>query len=238
MTLELRTCELMIRENAPKARFALLGAAAVALALAVTAPAPAYALDDDGSENVFSAVLGLVGIGSDKDEPNIEYRERPPIVVPPNRQALPQPLPPAAQRAGSWPKDQEVVRRRQAAAERGRAPVDEVWNPVSQAELAKGRAARPTGQLGIDRECNDPLARVCDAEKTWSSLRNAKSNSDSVTELVPGQEPARSWLTEPPPGYRKPTKAQKYTAEPRRAEIDITDGRAQVLEERRRRAEQ
>ncbi|MDB5508744.1 MAG: hypothetical protein JWL93_1213 [Hyphomicrobiales bacterium] len=238
MTLETRTLEIMTPDTAPKARLSLLGTAALAIVLAAAVPAPAFALDDDGSENVFSAVLGLVGIGGDKDGPNIEYRERAPIVVPPNRQALPQPLPPAAQRNGAWPQDQEVVRRRQAAAERGRARVDEVWNPVSQAELAKGRAAPGTASRGSDNECNDPLARVCNAEKTWSDLRNARSNSDSVADLVPGQEPSRSWLTEPPPGYRKPTKAQKYVAEPRGQEVDVTDARAQVLDERRRRAEQ
>jgi hypothetical protein len=227
----------MICDTSSTGRFALFGAAAFALALGLTAPRPALALDDDGSENVFSAVLGLVGISGEKVDPSIDYRERAPLVVPPNRQSLPQPLPPVSQRNAAWPKDQEMVRRKQAEEARRRPRVDEVHNPVSQAELARGRSAPGAAAAPqTDPNCSDPLSRVCNPESFWATMRNTRS-ADTDVKLVPGTEPSRDWLTEPPTGYRKATKETKYQGDVRRDASDITDARAQTLEEKRRRSE-
>lgn len=223
--------------SSSKGRFALLGAAALALVLGLTVPRPAMALDDDGSENVFSAVLGLVGISGEKEDPTIDYRERPPLVVPPNRKALPQPLPPASQRNAAWPQDQEVVRRREAATARARPRVDEVQDPVKMEELRRNRSdGRQAAAPGYDPNCNDPLARVCNPEQMWSTLRNTRSSGADDTKLIPGKEPERAWLTEPPAGYRKATKETKYTFE-KAPESDITDAREQAILDRRRRTE-
>ncbi|MDB5650896.1 MAG: hypothetical protein JWL62_2416 [Hyphomicrobiales bacterium] len=227
----------MICDTSSTGRFALFGAAAFALALGVSAPRPALALDDDGSKNVFSAVLGLVGISGEKEDPSIDYRERAPLVVPPNRSSLPQPLPPVANRNAAWPKDQEIVRRKQAEEAARRPRVDEVQNPVSREELARGRSASGAATAPPqDAGCSDPLSRVCNPETFWSGLRNARSSSDEV-KLAPGKEPSRDWLTEPPAGFRKATKETKYVGEKARDEIDITDPRAQLMEERRRKTE-
>jgi hypothetical protein len=215
-------------------RLGLLGAAALTLALSTAAVRPALALEDDGKENIFSSVIGLVMPGDTDPGASIEYRERAPIVVPKNRAALPAPQPKAAQKTKAWPKDQEVARREAARASGPR--VDEVWNPVSRTELDRVRSSG--GQpRGPDSSCNDPLARVCDQQAMWSSLKNNKSASDDTKDLVPGREASRQFLTDPPAGYRKPTTAQKYTFEIKKDD-DITDARSQAIQDKRRREAQ
>ncbi len=226
----------MTSETKLSSRLGLVAAAAFTLALGAALPAPALALDDDGAENVFSAVLGLVGVSAPKEQPNIEYRERPPLVVPSNRAALPQPQAPAAKRNASWPKDQEIARREKAEELKRKPRVDEVQNPVSRTELDRVRTAggQPAA-APVDPSCNEPLGRPCNQEAFWTGLRNARSSSDEdKVPLTPGKESSRQWLTDPPTGYRKPTTVQKYTFEMKK-EVDITDARAQAIDERQRR---
>ncbi|HMK90288.1 MAG TPA: hypothetical protein VK446_11735 [Methylocystis sp.] len=56
---------------------------------------------DDGS--VFNALSGVFGYGDSQGE-KIDFRERPKIVLPPNREALPEPRA-ADHRPSSWPVD-------------------------------------------------------------------------------------------------------------------------------------
>lgn len=217
-------------------RNGLLGAAALALVLSA-APRPALALDDDGKENIFSSMIGLI-MPSDKEDPTIEYRERAPLVVPKNREALPPPQPKAAERAKSWPKDQEIARREAQRAAAARPKRDEVWDPVSRTELDRVRSAGQ-GQVqgpGADPSCNDPLGRVCNQAAMWSTLKNTKSSgAEEKTQLVPGKEAQRQYLTDPPTGYRKPTTVQKYTFEVKRDDDNLSDARAQAIQEKRNR---
>jgi hypothetical protein len=215
-------------------RIGLLGAAALALAVSAAASRPALALEDDGRENIFSSVIGLIMPGDNDPGASIEYRERAPLVVPKNRAALPPPQPKAAERSKSWPKDQEIARRE---AERARAVaprVDEVHNPVSSTELDRIRSASGPQTPAPDASCNEPLGRPCNQESFWSSLRNTRSASDDTKDLVPGKEASRQFLTDPPTGYRKPTTAQKYSFEIQKDD-DITDARAQAIQDKRSR---
>ena len=74
--------------------------------------APARASDD---ASVGGALLGLFGVDSNSSGEKIDYRERPKIVIPPNRQALPEPRA-GADRPASWPVDQEGAHRHGARA--------------------------------------------------------------------------------------------------------------------------
>ncbi len=217
-------------------RIGLLGAAAMTLMLSTAAPRPALALEDDGRENIFSSVIGLIMPGDTDRGASIDYRERAPLVVPKNREVLPTPQPKAAERTKSWPKDQERARK-EAERTRALAPrVDEVHNPVSRSELDRVRSAGGIQGPGTDASCNEPLGRPCNQEAFWAGLRNSKSATDDTKDLVPGKEASRKFLTDPPTGYRKPTTAQKYTFEVKK-EDDITDARSQAIQERRRREE-
>jgi hypothetical protein len=85
---------------------------AASATLGALAAAPARATDDS---SVGGAVLGLFGVDSNSSGEKIDYRERPKIVVPPNRTALPEPRS-AADRPAFWPVDQEGARRHGARA--------------------------------------------------------------------------------------------------------------------------
>src|SRR5487761_1933969 len=79
---------------------------------------PARAFDDKPS--TFDPILNLIGLGKDDSEkPQIDFRERPKLVVPKNDD-LPPPQAGAAH-AANWPVDQDV-RRQRAAAAAARAP--------------------------------------------------------------------------------------------------------------------
>jgi len=128
----------------------LIAIFAASAALGALGAAPARASDDT---SVGGALLGLFGVDSNSGGEKIDYRERPKIVVPPNRQALPEPRA-GADRPASWPVDQEGAHRHGA------------------------RAANGSG---------------------------ANANGD---------EPARKVLTEPPEGYRRPTKDMSTWKDP------------------------
>jgi hypothetical protein len=85
---------------------------AASAALGALGAAPARASDDS---SVGGALLGLFGVDSNSSGEKIDYRERPKIVVPPNRQALPEPRT-AADRPASWPVDLEGAHRHGARA--------------------------------------------------------------------------------------------------------------------------
>lgn len=215
-------------------RIGLLGAAAMTLMLSTAAVLPALALEDDGRESIFSSMIGLVMPGDTDPGARIDYRERAPIVVPKNRAVLPAPQAKAAERTKAWPKDQETARK-EAERARALAPrVDEVHNPVSRTELDRIRSAGGTQGPGADASCNEPLGRPCNQEAFWAGLKNSKSATDDTKDLVAGKEASRKFLTDPPTGYRKPTTTQKYTFEVKKEE-DITDARAQSIDDKRRR---
>ena len=212
-----------------------LVAASVVLALA-GAPRAALAIEDDGKASILQSMIDLVMPGDQPIEGNIQYRERAPIVVPANRNALPDPQAPVAKRAKAWPKDQEIARREAEQAAKAKPRVDEVWEPVNRRELDRVRTTNVQGP-GSDKDCNEPLGRPCNQEAFWGGLRNAKSaGADDKSVLTVGKEPPRAALTEPPAGYRKPTTAQKYTFEVRKDD-DIADARAQAIEDARRRSD-
>ncbi|HXY58105.1 MAG TPA: hypothetical protein VEH76_05950 [Methylocystis sp.] len=79
---------------ARRAKSASLIAVLVGLGLA-----PARAADDG---SVFNAVGKVFGYDSNKSNEQIDFHERPKLVVPPNRQALPEPRE-AQDRPTSWP---------------------------------------------------------------------------------------------------------------------------------------
>ena len=203
-------------------RGAVLGLGLLGFALAAGQPARAA---DDGYENVFSSVLDSVGIIKSDPPPEIEYRERPPLVLPPSA-TLPKPAS-APQRSAAWPQDPDVLKRRKASAD-ARAPnsLDPSQSNkgilLSKDELLKGRGqdepVRPNtcGNDGNQRGC---LVINPDELKAENDRWNA-ANPQKTDTLVAGKEPPREWLTEPPKGYMKPAKTMKATAEAPELKLD------------------
>lgn len=190
--------------------------ACVGLALALlggaAGGAPALAYDD---QSTIMSVLNLVGLSADEENEKITYRDRSKLVLPPNRQALPEPQTRGDTRPGAWPVDQEVARRKNAqAAARQPAPQPGLnQNPtISPTELAKGRAGAPaSARTAGDSECLNSTARECLMMSDAEAKVGTKAAEDKTT-LVAGHEPGRDYLTEPPAGYRRPTKDGKAAA--------------------------
>ncbi len=185
--------------------------AILGLMASLVAVGPARA-DDDGGGSFLSSVVGtVVGFGKPTDtNPNIDYRERPPLVLPPKVE-LQQPVRPAAERNPAWPKDPDVMAARKAQA-LARAPATTVdaTQKLSKEELMRGRI--PGGQQEPSIACDTSSSRGCngDATQMWQSLRTAKGE-DTTLALQPGVEPEREYLTQPPKGYLAPKKVVKYT---------------------------
>jgi hypothetical protein len=188
-------------------------AAALVLSLGSVAVTPALAADD-GQDNFFSAVLEMIGVdigvskGPDKA---INYHERAPLVLPPKME-LRQPLPPVTARTQAWPQDPELVKAKKDAelAKAPRSGSNPDRDTVSAANLRRPGTPGPNANASTG-DCLEE--HTCTTAEFWSMLKNAKKQETEKVELVPGQEPAREYLTEPPPGYRTPTKVVKATAE-------------------------
>jgi hypothetical protein len=191
---------------------------AATLALAVigvagnTAWAQAAATDDDdldehvlnADKRLFNAILGTIGLGS--TGPEINYRERSPLVVPQGRDLPP---PGKAAKTGDWPVEPEVKAKRAAAAlnKSGRAPI-----AVDPAKPISGTAE----------------ANKTDRTGTWADAPKRQQEPDFFSMLLSGRlvgtweeygkfegEPPRTSLVEPPPGYLTPSPTAPYGATPR-----------------------
>lgn len=194
-------------------------ACALALALALSA-APARAEDDEPSIDQ-KLIRGLLeGLGLKRDgEGGINYQERAPLVIPPGR-TLPPPEQGDAAIANNpaWPKDPDVQRRREEVRlERNRnisAEREIEQNPLRPDQITPGGNPRTppsrrktSTNLGTDGERMSPSELGYKGGLFGSMFGGDKEESAKFT-----GEPARSALTEPPPGYQTPSPDQPYGA--------------------------
>lgn len=200
---------------------------------------PVFAGPASAQEGAFMKdILGNLGI-IQPDRAPIDYRERPPLVVPP-RLDLP---PPAARnveaRNPQWPNDPDVAMQRRREAE-ARVPTTEKEsrralenNPnLSIYEIRAGR--RPGAEIPTG-----PVVRRGDSARDELILSPDEMRStrrDREATLVPGQEPPRRTLTEPPSGFRKPVAG--FIGDGRAEPVvrqDEADPKAFIREQQRRR---
>lgn len=184
-------------------------ATAVAVfSLGFVAATPAWAADD-GQENFFSAVFGLIttDVGVDNTPPPIDYRERAPLVLPPKME-LRKPIPPVAERTKAWPQDPEIVAAKKAAALAKAPRVGDQDKPMTAEEMHRRGPVDPNAGVPSG-DCLDH--HTCDPTAFWAMLKNTKKVDTTQVQLTPGQEPPREYLTQPPPGYLAPTKVVKFT---------------------------
>lgn len=161
--------------------------------------APARAFEDT---NTFNSMLGFFGMQFDKDEATIDYRARPPLVVPP-RFDLPPPK--EAKRDPAWPNDPDVAAERRAALESQR-PAPQI-TPNTKVEMSQRELEQKKSQLPSDGppdECQASAGTPICLYAPWKALKSIVTGFRSDT-VVPGPEPPRKYLTEPPPGYRQAT---------------------------------
>jgi hypothetical protein len=159
--------------------------AAVVLTSGLLGTGPAVAAD-----NIFGNVLGFVGLQNNNKvaDDAIDYKPRPPLVVPPSRD-LPPPEKKSA-RSPDWPTDPDAIARRRAEAD-SRRPAPRI------------APEPPTDTKPVVVRMSDCPNNVCDDDSFWDKLRATFSYNKQSAVLTPG-EPSREYLVEPPLGYRRP----------------------------------
>lgn len=202
----------------------------VALAVSSAIAPKAHAADDEDEDPIETKIIkGIFGI-NDKDK--IDYRERPPLVVPPNTGNLPRPETSAVNTTPAWPKDPEIVernKRQKANRNQKRKSFEEEARPLTPAELdAPGRAARgssrpnPTGPQDSEGADNRAL-RPNELGYKGGLLGNLFKNNTEAEAATFTQEPTRTDLTQPPPGYQTPSSGQVYGISPRKEQAKPFD---------------
>jgi hypothetical protein len=174
-----------------------LMAGGMLLAAASSASAQEGVLFKNLLENVFGG----------KGDNDIEYRQRPPLVVPP-ASTLPRPQDESVARSAAWPNDPDVAARRAdkknallPATQREKYRENE--RPLlSQDEIRRGRLA---GQAAGNKEFQGSRSY----DENIGPIRigrdmAARRDEDAAAKLVYGSEPERKYLYEPPTGYRRP----------------------------------
>jgi hypothetical protein len=192
-----------------------LGAAFAALLIGAAASAARAGDDDDlqKQESFSDKVMRTLGLKDPtQTEYEINYSERSPLVVPPNRN-LPPPIS-ATTTAPNWPKDPDVAKRKSkkdddkpvirqydAAAEADRALRPDELNRVSQ----DPRNVPAPGTAEQSDPVNKPKRNIFD----FSWLNPNKTEVATFT-----GEPPHESLTDPPPGYQTPSPDQPYGLAP------------------------
>lgn len=148
-------------------------------------------------DNMFGSILGAIGLTS--DAPEIEYRERSPLVVPPKIK-LPKPKDTASANSAAWPKDPDIERQKAAELE-ANAPRVDPGKPLTIQEIRAGR--RPGA--GIESDYN-PVGNRKDPKLTPQEMAeiNASLKKYNESTLQASASTERQWLTDPPNVYRKP----------------------------------
>lgn len=215
---------------------AIAGAAGIFLLVGTVAqPGPARA--EEGNQTL-RQIFGLVtGDTGQKDTDGIDYRERPPLVLPPKME-LPPPQAAIEKPNPAWPNDPDLGRLKKLKAE-AKVPARQVneatANPhISQAELEKGRIAAEDPKSPQQNPCDYSNAPEC-LYTPWAILKKVGNNAGKEDKdiLTPGEEPPREYLTEPPPGFRKPTQVVKATREAPKEKEDASDAGAYIRQQAR-----
>jgi hypothetical protein len=177
-------------------------------ALAGIAPGAARA-EESGDNTIFGSVLKSLGIGG---ENNIEYRERPPLVVPPNRN-LPPPQTARGVQDPNWPVDPKAADPRKKG--------DQVRNidklPVPQRPVEPGAAGAGAPNPSADTTGAIPPSQPAASGGFFSNLFGS-----GTRQAAPASAPMRKSLTEPPPDYESPSPAQPYGTAPSAAPAKST----------------
>lgn len=167
----------------------------------------------------------VLGLPTEQKDP-IDYRERAPLVVPPNQQSLrpPQEAIPPDQRRANWPQDPDVLERRRAA-ERASKPVmvDSVTGremPVRRMTLDEIRAGRISGAEVPQRgevaraplDFRNPAGNVIDGVQGLREMDRRDAASGANSGNLSRAEPRREFLTDPPGGLRQPAANAAFRA--------------------------
>lgn len=149
-----------------------------------------FAADDNSTLGVVSDMLGIT---SNKSMEKIDYSERPKLVMPPKRDALPAPR--ERLKPEGWPIDADTgARRTDRFARHPNAPPEK--EKPTLLEHIHGPHRKPA---------ETPVAETTSDSGILGSIMNLRDNRSRLNEdEVP--VPSRNLLSEPPDGLRTPTR--------------------------------
>lgn len=142
------------------------------------------ALSGCGGVEFEGKVFDYMGISGDRQQADVRMGERPPLLLPPNPKALPQPGQGAAVATArqDWPKDPERVRREVAAEQKAKANAEEVRNdPINP------YAGKPTlldKWFGGSKTQEEPIADVPEPDSS-----DGPAPQDVATSVPHGLKP-------------------------------------------------
>jgi hypothetical protein len=146
--------------------------------------------------------LGKTLLGIQEEKPEIDYRPRPPLVIPPKKD-LPPPAAPVTAKSQQWPNDPDVAALKKAEENRKKPVVmqDNNPRPLTIDEIRAGRVAG----AGVPTQPESVTPKNYSAWIPPSELRalEDKFKLSNGPQIQPGIEPERQYLTDPPKGYRK-----------------------------------
>lgn len=203
-------------------------AAAVVLGFAIAGSAGtgAFANDDDDDGEAFDTKIirqFLHGLGLRRDGTGIDYRERSPLVVPPQINLPPPETGSVTEKTAAWPVDPDVKRAKEIRAARKKPRKDiesEESRPELPSQLGPRAASAPASQRPTGMPDKDPTVPSTPAElktKSVFTLDNLFGKGRQETAVFTG-EPPRTSLTEPPVGYRTPAPGHTYGLGPYKPE--------------------
>jgi hypothetical protein len=201
--------------------------AAVTLAIGIVmGVGVARAQDDDDDDKTFEEkIIGnlMAGIGAtNMENKGIDYRERSPLVVPPNLDLPPPASTSAEVNVPNWPKDPDEARRKKAVAARKKESAKTPWEagrPLTPDQL---NVARTAGSSGGTRESasaapggNPGANPLSPSQLGWTGGVMGMFHGNSAESAPFKGEPTRDSLTQPPPGYQTPSPNYAYGTGPK-----------------------
>ena len=212
-------------------RYWLACAATLSIALVLSGPLASQVRAEEDEEDSIETkfIKGLLGIN---DGASIDYRERPPLVVPPNLNNLPRPEANPVAASPAWPKNPEEIERKKRAAvkkDQRRRSTEDDWRPLTPSELEVGRRAgagrvqNPTGPQDAEAD-GRRMMRPDELGTTGNIFGKLFKDNSKLNETARfSGEPSRSNLTQPPPGYQTPSAAHPYGITPRQEKAKPAD---------------
>lgn len=210
-----------MRDTLPVWRLSLRVVLLATATLAVLVPTmAAYAADGDDDEDFDNKIFRnvLEGLGLRSSDKGINYRERSPLVVPPNLTALPAPEAAAGNAPANWPVDQDVKRakaekaaKRSARYLQGDSVMEDgrVLRPDEMARSGRATGKRDESQITTKEESERP-SKPSALGYVGNIFSDAFKSGNEQDVVVFRGEPARESLTEPPVGYQTPSPTQPY----------------------------
>lgn len=179
----------------------------VRAALLAVVSAATLALGGCGAVEFQGKIFDYMGVSGDRKEPDVRMAERPPLLLPPNLKALPEPQNGVAAAAArqDWPQNPEVTQKQIVQEEKEKKSVDqrkqEPLNPYI------GKKTLIDRWLGRDKE-GQPVDEVpepdpADKTPTDTAVAKTKPLQPHVSQdITPTEDP---FNPPPPDSYKNPS---------------------------------